>query len=74
MSKRSPFECFCKGAERSEMLQGMRQRLGLSDEGKLPQTLVEPVEHAAHLVANSLEHFGTVQYDRFQLYSNGILP
>ena len=74
MSKRSPFECFCKGADRSEMLQGLRQRLGMSDEGKLPQTLVEPVEHAARLVADSLEHFGTVQYDRSQLYSNGILP
>ena len=74
MSKRSPFECFANGPDRADMLRSLRQRLCVSDEGKLPATLREPVEHAASLVNDSLDHFGTSQYDRFQLFSNGILP
>jgi hypothetical protein len=73
MSQRSPFECFQKGPDRAVMIRGLKQRLGMDDDGNLPATMREAVQHVTKLIIDSIDHFGTAKYDQFQYFSNGIL-
>jgi phosphatidylinositol kinase/protein kinase (PI-3 family) len=67
MMYQSEFPCFAGGGGPSA-LRHFRRRLmpGLSDD--------DVRRRARQMVDRSLDHRGTVLYDRFQLWSNGILP
>jgi hypothetical protein len=66
MMYQSEFPCFAKGGQKP--LKAFKKRLmtDLSD--------AELEKRARYMVYHSLDHRGTRLYDRFQLFSNGILP
>jgi phosphatidylinositol 4-kinase len=67
MMFRSEFPCFAHNDGR-KALHGFRKRLFL----KLSDSEIQ--QKAEKMVRRSLNHIGTVLYDKFQLYSNGIRP
>ncbi|CAN0305842.1 unnamed protein product, partial [Discosporangium mesarthrocarpum] len=62
----SEFPCFTKFGASS--LEGFKARL------MLDATDDQVVQKARALVERSENHFGTWFYDKFQLWTNGILP
>lgn len=67
LARQSSFPCF-QNKPVAHILDKLRARF------RSELSVKDAVKHCLDLITNSYGHYGTSQYDRFQYYTNGILP